>query len=194
MLSAVAVVAIISLGALNHLTRQADRIRMASNMRALGSAILGYAADHDGRLPGPLWPGQIVEYHRGRPGRLVVELAAYLQIEDREQPYLVEKFFTSTLRRAAKGVSPSQLRVFVMNTKLESPTGAINPWGSLASPQPGKPLSLAALQPRFGQPGFWEADRSHPDVAAAPWATFTVPAPAHGHPRLAWYFDGSVGR
>lgn len=191
-LAIVAGLAVVLLGISDSMLRKADRTRMAANMRAVGNGILGWTADHAGRLPGPLWPGQVLEYDRTRPGRLVVELAAYLEIEERDTPYVVEKFFTRSLRRAARNIPGHQLRVWVMNMKMNGPTGTVNPWGSLAAHPPGTPLVLAAVHSLARQPAFWEADRTHPDVAAAPWAAFTVPKPAHGEPRLAWYLDGAV--
>lgn len=190
----VLVLAAVGAGAWAMAARMADRARMASNMRSLGTAILQHAGEHAGRLPGPLWPGQVVEYDKARPGRLVVELAPYLGLPESAAPYVVQQLITRSHRSAAPGIAPAELRVLVMNMRLATAEGTVNPWGSLSARIPGSPLPLQAVLSLPSQPGFWEADRTHPDVASAPWAAFTARQPPHGQPRLAWYFDGRISR
>lgn len=190
----VLVLAAVGAGAWAMAARTADRARMASNMRSLGTAILQYAGEHAGRLPGPLWPGQVVEYDKSRPGRLVVDLAPYLGLPESPAPYVVQQLITRSHRAAAPGIALAELRVFVMNMRLSAPGEIVNPWGSLSARIPGNPLPLQAVLALPSQPGFWEADRTHPEVASAPWAAFTARRPPHGQPRLAWYFDGRVSR
>ena len=190
----VAVIAALAVPLSLSLLARGDRAKMTSTMRTFGTSIFAAAADRDGRLPGPLWPGQVAEYDRNREGRLIVELASYLGVEDRPAPYVPEKFFTGSLRRATRGIPAKNVRLFVMNMKIASEAGQINPWGSAADPIPGGPFNLSTIpqEVRSTAPAFSEADRMHPDVASAPWAASCAPSPPHGSPRLNFYFDGSV--
>ena len=76
----IAVLASLSLAALSKVGAASDRSKAISNMRQIGAGINLFAADNDGRLPGPLWPGQLAQFDPARSGRLVRELAPYLGI------------------------------------------------------------------------------------------------------------------
>jgi prepilin-type N-terminal cleavage/methylation domain-containing protein len=173
---------------------KADRVKAAGQMRAVGTAIFAHAADRNGKLVGPLWPGQVAQYDRNRNGRLVVELAPYLEIVDKPEPYLVNSFLTGSLRRAAKSTPLSELRIYVMNMNVDTPEGVVNPWGSAADPAPGEPFTLAGLNaiPRSSTPMLTEAWQGHPAVSSAPWKASTPILPAHGKEAFVLYFDGRV--
>ena len=75
LLVAIAIIAILAglaLTALPAMRQRADQADALAKIRTMGSAVLTYPADHDGRLP-PLWPGQVLEYQAGRGGRIVTE-------------------------------------------------------------------------------------------------------------------------
>ena len=79
-LAIIGVLAALSLGELSKLGASSDRSNALSNMRQIGTGITLFAADNDGKLPGPLWPGQLAQFDPARSGRLVRELALYLGI------------------------------------------------------------------------------------------------------------------
>ncbi len=174
--------------------KKADRAKATGLMRSVGTAVFAKASENNGRLPGPLWPGQVAEYDKNRNGRLIVELGPFLGVEARDEPFVVNGFLTGSVRRSLPGTSPKNIRLYVMNMAVDSPDGPINPWGSAADPQPGSPLLLSALPPsaRSSLPMLSEAYQSHPAVASAPWRASTPEKPPHGDRPLQLFFDGSV--
>lgn len=170
-----------------------DRAKMLSAMKSVGVAMNLYAADHGGQFVGPLWPGQVALYDRNRRGRLVRELAPYLEIEDRSSPYVVNAFLTGTLRRSLPRVAPGDIRVWVMNMAIPKAGETINPWGNEAATPKTQPLPAAALADI--PPNTWamsEAYQGHPAVVSAPWRLNTATLPSTGRRPLALFFDGRV--
>lgn len=197
-LAAVAIVstlAVLAVGAVSGLRSQADRADALTRLRTLGQAIHRHVGDHDGALPGPLWPGQVLEYDPQRDGRLVRELADYLGIERRETSYVVESMIPRAVRRNPPAGALRDLRVYVMNAELTVDDETHRPFGSLTVTPPVSPMKLAAL-PSLPPEERWmvsEADQLHPAVAGASWKAHTAPAPVHGTVRAALRFDGSAG-
>ena len=166
-----------------------DRSKALANMRAIGTGIAHYAADKGGLLPGPLWPGQVAEFDPARAGRLVRELAPYLGYETPATPAVVDLFVPPAYRKKTPPSALGTARTYVVNMAVSSGNATINPWGSLAANDGSAPGRLASIP--AGAWGFSDADRLHPRVAGASWATNTPAAPVHGK-RLAWFFNGSV--
>ena len=185
----VAILASLALTAMGAARTQGDRAKAISNMRQIGSAIASYAADKDGQLPGPLWPGQLAELDPARAGRLVRELAPYLGLETPAKPVLIDLFMPPAYRRMTPAASLPTSRTFVMNMAVASGNATINPWGSLAANDGSVPLRLGNIPPTAW--GFSDADRQHPRIAGASWAANTPAEPIHKK-RLAWFFNGSV--
>lgn len=195
LLVAVAILAALialSVPALQVAMRHADRTKSTAQMRGFGAGIFSFAAEHNGLVPGPLWPGQVAEYDPNRNGRLLVELAPYLGIEQRTTPYVPSNLLTRSLKDATPGVEPKNIRLYVMNMAVDTPNGSVNPWGSAASPTPGNPLSLASINPDPLEPLLTEAWQGHPSVTNAPWKSSTPASPPHGKYALSLLFDGSV--
>jgi prepilin-type N-terminal cleavage/methylation domain-containing protein len=188
----VATLIAITVPAVQSAMRHADRTKSTAQIRKFGTGIFSFATEHNGLLPGPLWPGQVAEYDPNRNGRLVVELAPYLGIEQRTTPYVPTNLLTRSLIAATPGVDQKNIRLYVMNMAVNSPNGAINPWGSAASPTPGSPRSLASINPLPLEPLLTEAWQEHPAVTVAPWKSSTPPNPPHGKQALSLLFDGSV--
>lgn len=190
------IIAIIAvLGALIYpsLSRSGQRAEMARTtalMRSVGVAMNLYSSDHANLFVGPLWPGQVAEYDRAREGRLVRELASYLEIEDKSPPYVVKRFLSPLAARALPGVAPKDIRAFVMNMAVGP--AAENPWGSLAAQPASAPMSRAALQAGGSEWAMSEAYQTHPRVVSAAWRMNTPPAPLYGKRPLGLFFDGRV--
>ncbi|MEX1118348.1 MAG: hypothetical protein WEB60_06085, partial [Terrimicrobiaceae bacterium] len=136
----------------------------------------------------------IPRYDKYRNGRLIVELAPFLGVEERDEPYVVTGFLTRSLRRSLPNTNPKDIRLYVMNMAVETPTGTVNPWGNAAHAEPGPPLVLSALPTvsRSSLPMLSEAHQNHPAVVAAPWRLSTPALPPHGKRALQLFFDGSV--
>jgi len=185
----VAILAALTLTAMNAARKQGDQSKAVANMRQIGSAIGLYAADKDNLLPGPLWPGQLAEFDPARAGRLVRELSPYLGLESPAKPVVIDLFMPPAYRRITPAASLATARTFVMNMAVSSGNSTINPWGSLANPTGSGPLRLGNIPPNAW--GFSDADRQHPRVIGASWAANTPAEPIHKK-RLAWFFNGSV--
>lgn len=188
----VAALVAVAVPALQRALRHADQTKATAQMRSFGTGIISFSTENNGLLPGPLWPGQVAEYDPNRNGRLVVELAPYLGIEQRESPYVPNNLLTRSLIAATPGVEQKNIRLYVMNMAVNSANGIINPWGSAASPTPGSPRSLASINPQPQEPLLTEAWQGHPAVTSAPWKSSTPVNPPHGKFALSLLFDGSV--
>lgn len=175
---------------------KSERTRAIAQLRQIGLGLQQFAAEHDGRLPGPMWPGQIPVPDPGRDGRLARDLAPYLGITLGSEPAAL--FLPPAFPRAFRAVQPSapwsEARTFVLNMAVVPPgnpagSAPINPWGNLAG-TPTAPLRLAAVPSTAW--ALSDADQLHPRVRAAVWRAFTPAQPIHGPRRLALRFSGAV--
>jgi prepilin-type N-terminal cleavage/methylation domain-containing protein len=186
----IAVLAALSLVALSQVGAASDRSKAISNMRQIGAGINLFAADNDGRLPGPLWPGQLAQFDPARSGRLVRELAPYLGIPTPTTPKVEPLFVPPAYRKAVSPAFLDSARTYVVNMSIRDGDKTIIPWGNLASPPSTQPLKLAAIPPQAW--GFSDADGLHPRVASTSWAGNTPPKLIHSPKRLAWFFNGAA--
>lgn len=183
----------ILLPALNSAKQRAEMAETLSNIRQVGIAISLYAPDHEGKLPGPMWPGQYAVYDKNREGRLVRELAPYLQIAQTDTPYLVEKLLTPAYQKAMMGQDLMNCRIYVLNTSVNWADQSGNPWGSLVPDQPKTlPISSLLIEDSSRVWALSEADQKHPAVANASWAANTPSKPIHGVSRMTLFFDWHV--
>ena len=170
-----------------------DLAGRVASLRAIGSLISLYAADHEGTLPGPLWPGQIPVYTPGREGRLAGVFAPYLDIDPGQGEQVVEILFPTAFRRSMpREMKPVDLRVYVMNMAVRMQDGkTLNPWGSLAG-RDRVPQKIATVQSRSKKSwALAEADQKFSPVGGASWGGNTLAEPLPGG-RQAWFFDGSI--
>jgi prepilin-type N-terminal cleavage/methylation domain-containing protein len=193
----IGILAALALPMLRTIVERGEVAARTNSLRNIGSMVTMYAADNQGSLPGPLWPGQIAVFDTNFQGRLVLFFAEYLGLSEEDSPAEVSLFLPrGLLSRRPDGVSIANFRPYVMNMMATDREGKlVNPWGNLARPEVGQPLSLAALGARL--PAVWaisEADQTHPRLAAAAWRANTIPEPAPPKTtgRLAWFFDGRV--
>ena len=171
---------------------RADRTVALSQMHQIAVAIASYPADHNGRLPGPLFPGQMPMLDATRDGRLVLILAPYLNITIPATPQLIPLFIPPAYRQNVTADFLVTARTFVMNMAVPGPNQTVlNPWGNATTSTGGDPLPLALVP---GQAwAFSDADQQHPRVVGAPWVANTPAHIIHGTRRLAVRFDGSAG-
>jgi prepilin-type N-terminal cleavage/methylation domain-containing protein len=192
----VGLLAALLLSVLGGLQTKGERSKAMANLRQIGLALHQFTADHQGRLPGPMWPGQIPVLDPQRNGRLVRELAPYLGLAASTNPASI--FVPPAFPRAFRAVQPTaswnEARPFVLNMAAipandRDNTPPINPWGSLAETST-LPMQLAAVPSSAW--ALSDADQQHPRVRGAVWRAFTPAQPIHGNKRLALRFSGVV--
>jgi type II secretory pathway pseudopilin PulG len=192
--AALVVLTALLLPAITQTLQTSQRAAGAAQLRQIAAAIQNYAADHQGRLPGPLWPGQIPVHDVSRPGRLAVFLATYLGARISSEsdvvivPALAPKGFS---RHLPANVALENSRTYVMNMSVKTESGIVNPWGS-ASDSSSTPMPLTAVTDHTGQWMLSAADQRHPAVSAAPWRAFTPAKSIYGPVRPYLFFDGHV--
>ena len=190
-IAVVTVLAGLSLSVFGSVQKRADRTVALSQMRQISAGINLYAADHNNRYPGPLWPGQIPLTDPTQNGRLVVVLAPYLGINVTATPQLVPLFIPPAYRKAEPPTFLASARTYVMNMAVPAATGGIlNPWGNITVA--GEAPIVMGLVPITAW-AFSDADQLHPRVVTAPWKANTPAAVIHPPLRLCARFDGSVG-
>lgn len=193
--------------------RSAQRAGGVNALRQTGTAIELYAQDHQGTLPGPLWPGQVPIYQPDRgefDGRLVGFLAPYLDIRSPDnRPMPVEVLIPPAFPFDEMYQDPSdEPRTFVMNTAPPPGQGGGRPPGPGSKPPPlnlwGTHPALAKdpsqTQPakRYQVPdpantwAMMDADQLNPRVKGAPWASSTPEKPIHDGVRHVLFLDGRV--
>lgn len=180
----------LALTALSNAREAGDKAKAVSNMRQIGTGIAMFASENDGKLPGPLWPGQMAQFDSARSGRLVRELATYLAIPVPAAPVVESLFVPPAYRKAVSQGFLESARTYVLNMAVPDGDQILIPWGNFASPPVSQPLALSAMPLQSW--GFSDADRLHPRVSGTSWATNTPAKPVHKPKRLAWFFNGSV--
>ncbi len=189
-LTVIGILAALSLGGLSKLGASSDRSKAISNMRQIGTGITLFAADNDGKLPGPLWPGQLAQFDPARSGRLVRELAPYLSISTPAAPKVEALFVPPAYRKAVSASFLDSARTYVLNMSVADANQTLVPWGNLATSPSSQPLKLANIPAQAW--GLSDADALHPHVVGKSWSANTPPKPIHTPKRLAWFFNGSV--
>jgi prepilin-type N-terminal cleavage/methylation domain-containing protein len=188
----VAILAGLLLPILDEVRLRGDRVTALGQMRQIEAALLLYPADHNGLLPGPLFPGQLPMLDPTRNGRLVLSLAPYLGITIPLTPQLIPLFIPPAYKRDVTAAFLTDARTYVMNMAVPSPNGTtiFNPWGNAATGV-GLPSSLAQVPGQIW--AFSDADQLHPRVIGTSWQANTPDTIIHGSERLAVFFDGSAG-
>ena len=187
-LTILGVLAVLAVAVVPSMTARAERADALAKIRTMGTAVLQYTPDHGGLLP-PLFPGQVLEYERGRGGRIVTECATYLGLPAEPARYLAVQLMPRAYARVDAPADKNALRVYVMNTAV------VNPFGRVTTPgQP--PTANAPMAALAGAEAAWmmsTADQTQSAVAAAPWKNNTAIRPPLGDVRAVFRFDGSAG-
>jgi prepilin-type N-terminal cleavage/methylation domain-containing protein len=193
-LTILGVLAVLAVAVVPAVTARADRADALAKIRTMGTAVLQYTPDHGGLLP-PLFPGQVLEYERGRGGRIVTECTAYLGLPAEPARYLAVQLMPRAYARLDAPADKNALRVYVMNTAVTNRGAVVNPFGRVTTPgQP--PTANTPLATLAGAEAVWmmsTADQGQANVAAAPWRTNTPARPPLGEVRALFRFDGSAG-
>lgn len=199
-LAVIAILAAILVPIVGSARKAANSAAGAAKLRGIGQAVLTYASDHDGYLPGPTFAGQRVT--RKPDGRffLVDRLAPYLGAENLSQGRVVEAFANEALLDRL-GDDPKYLHYYAVH-RLKNHDGDWtnrDPWGypgyggGLDAPMPiaaiDRPSEQAALKlldaKIEGPPGY-------PDGSS--YADNALSEPIDGDFRHVLFFDGHVGQ
>lgn len=137
-------------------------------MRGIWQAVNLYVLEHDGALPGRLWPGQVAEYNPDREGRLVDVLAPYMGYHTNALG-IVDDFAPPAFWDAVESGQEGSTRVYVLRDVVDLSSGLAGrpppgppgsgPGGGMPPPPKGvyRPFGAqaAALPPRIAE--------DHPD-------------------------------
>jgi prepilin-type N-terminal cleavage/methylation domain-containing protein len=170
--------------------RNADRLTATSHMRQIGTAILHYAGETDGLLPGPLQAGQKAGFKTGDTKQLATVLAPYLVGEEPAPNSTSKVFLSPAFVRAMKNRDLAKSHPFMMNISPVVDGVKIQPFGSDAPGKISAPMKVVAVPSSI-----WilcDADQKNPGVIGQPWAGDTPVDVIHGSERLALHLDGSV--
>jgi len=206
LLTVIAIVAILGalvIAGVGAAKQSAKRAGGVSSLRQLGASIELYAQEHDGSLPGPLWPGQVPVYQPERgeaDGRLAGFLAPYLEVRSPDnRPVLVDVMVPPAypLDELYQSLT-DEPRTYVMNTEAEHPdrVDAENYWGDhpVLAEEPADAIPAKRFEV-INPSKTWaimDADQQHPRVSGAPWSANTPESPIHEGVRHALFFDGRV--
>lgn len=190
----ISILAVLGFQAGSRVLSRADQVDSLACLRNMGQAMLLYGGDHEQRLPGPLWPGQMLLYDADREGRLVREVAPYLEVEPRDTPYLVTGLIPRAYRRVVPAEKLPSTRVYVMNTTIEIQGEGRAPFGDLRTDPPIPTMRQSQLRNLSAEDRWMmsEADQKHPDVSTAPWRNNTPREPVHRGRRAVMDFDGAI--
>jgi prepilin-type N-terminal cleavage/methylation domain-containing protein/prepilin-type processing-associated H-X9-DG protein len=203
----VVIAIILCLGALispviSKIRHSASSTKCASNLKQIGAAVLLYAGDNDGALPGPLWSGQTATCTTSAASNLLMYfLAPYLgPYASPAAPYLASpgQWYSSIFEcPSARSV------ILVQNKSLDGaiyflapgylpstgPALVVRPFGYPPVPPAGltQPMRLVSLAGMQNVVALTDLDQKNygvkPTVAAEP---------VHGSYRNTLYFDGHV--
>jgi len=188
-LAIIAVLAGLTFGVVQQAAVRGDVIAGQQILREHGNAIRTYATDNNGRLPGPLWPGQVPIYEDGEDGRLVVVLAEYLGVDPDTQEGELLRDLVPPLYLKKLGQVGNEPRTFVMNLDVEVVEGGdpIQPFGSAVDNT--APLTSAVIPEPVSTWIMSDVDQEHP--LAGSWKSST-PDEKLAPTRNVLFFDGHV--
>jgi prepilin-type N-terminal cleavage/methylation domain-containing protein/prepilin-type processing-associated H-X9-DG protein len=200
LLTVIAIIALLAgmiFGVVTSMQKNADRTVAVSNLKQLGAAIVSYTSEHDGRLPGPIFPGQVASYSEAKKERLTVFLSPYLGIDkEAGETAFVPVFAPPAFRKSeAVDFGANDARTLVANLKVLKDNALVPPFGSAVDPDPEKkiaPMSLADIPTPESNWALSDADQTHPHVAVAGWKNFAAKKPYHGDKRVALFYDWHV--
>ncbi len=193
-LGIIALLSALVLAGVNKTRSAADRAATAQSLRSIGTAMQGYANDHDSELPGPLYNAQNAWYSSRNPGALGTFLWSYL---DCPEPL--------TTSQECKVINnPANMRVrmardtpiYLMRPEVTMKgTPALRPFGNQDSSGTitQTPMRLPALA-GYGLSKTWVmVDIDQQLTRVQGWGISSYPkSPVLGSLRMALYFDWHV--
>lgn len=188
-------VALLFPAALNAMS-MGDRAKMTAQMRTLATAVIQYAGDNDGTLPGPLLSSLNFRYNVRHPEFLMTPLSPYLGFGNPESqnwqnfnalmtPKQLD--FRQDYNNSHGGDSAHFFVIYV--------DGPVLPFGWSHTVGSTPPMKIHAIPKPATTAMFMEGDQSTswPSTNKNNYARSTFPSkPLHGRVRFNSYFDGSV--
>lgn len=184
----IALLAVVLTPAMRGILANADDTRCVSNLRQIGTAMASYVAEHDGRLPGPLYTRQGSYYGTRDAYALPMVLAPYLGLPTNVTFEKAKIFECPAWRRMVKDDGG---KVYATQTAALCTDGVSRqPFGYPATSQYAEKavvpvMSIASLSTT---PALWDLD-----VMNGGPADGSVPkTPAHRNKRNTLFFDWHV--
>ena len=177
----------------NQMRQQANTARCRNNLRQIGLAILNYANEHNGMLPGPVPSVQRSTVSRstmGTPAALPDFLATYLGYSmpppGNNASFTVEQFVCPASRDIITRATGAA-RCYI-NDSNPAPGVRLTPFGySSTGVEPTPPMNLRS----FENPGSFRALNDDDRRKDSPvWVA--LKRPVHGDVRNVLYLDGSA--
>jgi prepilin-type N-terminal cleavage/methylation domain-containing protein len=193
----IAVLVLLSFAGYTRLTHKAHATACSQNLRGIGSAIVLYTTDNNGRLPGPLNVGQSALYNpkATSPGpQLVHYIAPYMGTTITSgDPFLVPGFGCPSIMKRIDASNTQPPIVYRMghddlmdvNGKKGFPWIWNNPAGTS-----GRPWRLDQIDQQSA--GKVYAMIEQDQTMGGSWTNNGATEPAHGEERMALYFDWTV--
>lgn len=188
-ISVVAIIAGLAIVSMPKVRNTSDRVAAAASMRAIGTAILSYANDNHGKLPGPLYYSQGPRYKKDVPGLLGYYLWSYLGSPEPASSWQECEAINNPAYLSKRPSETSPAYIVQRNVYMPGQSG-VSPFGY---PAKESPLSMNALM-EYNLREEWalqDLDQEHPDVAT--WnKSNLVSEPVHGDVRMTLFFDWHV--
>lgn len=170
-----------------------------SIMRQIGNAIRLFTVENQGRLPSPVWPGQVAYYDPNEEERLVVQLAPFMDYPQFPTGQAIEAFAPPAFWTEVGLEQAETMRAYVIQNRIDLTDGSapLQPFGLPEEMNDGEAIlgmKLGSVISRIPD-NTWlmsDADQLHPNVASAPWSNNTTETPFHGSSRNVLYWDGRV--
>lgn len=184
----IALLAVIITPAMRGIVSKSDETRCASNLRQIGLAMAQYAAEHDNRLPGPLYTRQGSYYGTRDAFALPMILAPYLGLPTN---VIFEKAKVFECPAWRKMVKSDGGKIYAVQTAALCTDGTQKqPFGypALGAYAEKPAVPLFALASASTTPALWDLDVQNGGPTDG-----TVPkTPAHGKTRNTLFFDWHV--
>jgi prepilin-type N-terminal cleavage/methylation domain-containing protein len=197
LLVVIAIIAILAAMLLPSLARakmSAQRTNCTSNLRQVAMAVLMYAEDNGGILPGPNWGGQYVRYRSAKDYQLVNYIHPYLALQPEAQYKLAKVFACPSFMNFAQSQSLSWTSIVCYVTAERIRIGTQLAWPLGYPPDTGRAIELPMRLSAIPSPSTnWiikDADKMNCRIT--PWYVNLPLNPVHGKVRVHSYFDGSV--
>jgi prepilin-type N-terminal cleavage/methylation domain-containing protein/prepilin-type processing-associated H-X9-DG protein len=128
---------------------RADQAIGAARMRAIGLAIIQYAADRQGMLPGPLTPSAGPVRGGGELGTgqaLVNRIAGYMGGENYREGEIVTEFANPAVLRQTRNPAIAHYYLFFNLRDAEGRFWGVCPWGYPGHTTYPRPIRLTAIE------------------------------------------------
>ncbi len=175
-LAVLGVVASLFFPALRKVHARANQSACAANLRQIGTAVLLYAGDNHGQLPGPLYNGQ----GKSGGGQLVTFLEPYLNVAPGDEAG--DLFECPAWVEAAEGREELR-RPYYMLPIIWTDGSLIRPFGY---PSQNDPLRLQQIPDLSAVQAIIDFDRGVSSSSSA------IEEPVHDSSRNVLFFDGHV--